>query len=43
MGAPLPGLAYPMALQVVGPRFGEERLLAFAAQVNVPGRTSPAS
>jgi hypothetical protein len=31
------------ALQVVGPRAGEEQLLAFGAQVTVPGRTRPAS
>jgi amidase len=40
---PLPGFAYPMALQVVGPHSGEEQLLAFGAQVTVPGRTRPAS
>jgi amidase len=43
LAIPLPGLPYPMALQVVGPRLGEERLLAFAAQLSVPGRTRPAS
>lgn len=43
LAIPLPGLPYPMALQVVGPHLGEERLLAFAAQLSVPGLTRPAS